>query len=65
MLSGSLESVRRILDVMEGQRVFFTLLDLDYAFHCSYMDGLLLRLEKMSGRCVAGSASTISLFFDR
>lgn len=48
-LSGGLEGLQRIQSALEGQSVFFRLLDLDYAFHSPYMDGLLPHLEKSLG----------------
>ncbi|MGO3842750.1 MAG: SDR family NAD(P)-dependent oxidoreductase [Alcaligenes pakistanensis] len=48
-LSGSLEGLQRIQSEVQGQSVFFRLLDLDYAFHSPYMDGLLPHLHKNLG----------------
>jgi len=38
-LSGSLEDLQRLQALLAPQKVFFRLLDLDYAFHSHYMDG--------------------------
>lgn len=38
-LSGSLEDLQRLEALLAPQKVFFRLLDLDYAFHSHYMDG--------------------------
>ena len=38
-LSGSLQDLQRLEALLAPQKVFFRLLDLDYAFHSHYMDG--------------------------
>lgn len=49
-LSGSLESLMRIRDLLEPRGVFFRLLDLDYAFHSRQMDPIEGNLaEKLTG----------------
>lgn len=61
-LSGSLEGLQRIQSALEGQSVFFRLLDLDYAFHSPYMDGLLPHLEKSLGDLQPGQQSPQARF---
>lgn len=43
-LSGSLQDLERLQAHVEGQGVFFRLLDLDYAFHSRHMDPIRERL---------------------
>ncbi|MGO3869507.1 MAG: SDR family NAD(P)-dependent oxidoreductase [Alcaligenes sp.] len=61
-LSGSLEGLQRIQSALEGQSVFFRLLDLDYAFHSPYMDGLLPHLEKSLGDLQPGQQAAQARF---
>ncbi|MCX5472056.1 SDR family NAD(P)-dependent oxidoreductase [Alcaligenes sp. A-TC2] len=61
-LSGSLEGLQRIQSALEGQSVFFRLLDLDYAFHSPYMDGLLPHLEKSLGDLQPGQQAPQARF---
>lgn len=61
-LSGSLEGLQRIQSAVEGQSVFFRLLDLDYAFHSPYMDGLLPHLEKSLGDLQPGQQASQARF---
>jgi len=51
-LSGSLEHLTRIQEVLESERIFFRLLDLDYAFHSRSMDSIKdILLEKLKDFC--------------
>ncbi|MGO3713117.1 SDR family NAD(P)-dependent oxidoreductase [Alcaligenes aquatilis] len=61
-LSGNLEGLQRIQSALEGQSVFFRLLDLDYAFHSPYMDGLLPHLEKSLGDLQPGQQAPQARF---
>lgn len=45
-LSGNLESLLRIQAIVESKRIFFRLLDLDYAFHSKQMDSIRTDLAK-------------------
>ncbi len=61
-LSGSLDGLLRIQSELEGKSVFFRLLDLDYAFHSPYMDGLLPHLQKNLGDLQPGQNASQARF---
>lgn len=61
-LSGSLHGLQRIQAALEGQSVFFRLLDLDYAFHSPYMDGLLPHLQQNLGDLQPGQQAPQARF---
>jgi acyl transferase domain-containing protein/NADP-dependent 3-hydroxy acid dehydrogenase YdfG/acyl carrier protein len=62
-ISGSLSGLERVRQHLEGQRVFFRQLDLDYAFHSRQMDPIQSRLARsLAGLSPSapGSAAFIS-----
>lgn len=59
-LSGSLDDLQRIQQVVEPQGTFFRLLDLDYAFHSRQMDPIKGQLDQWLDGLVAGPATSVT-----